>query len=100
MYYAVDLNSENTLRGLETHSRMHSVNVAHQLVYMRLQAFLVLAMLCEILMWIDRAEWGILLIAYGMWALHLRATHHLSVFTGTASCAFKFACSLSPPLVF
>ena len=60
------------------------------LQHSRWQALLVIAMLCEILMWIDRAEWGILLIAYGMWALHLRTSRHLSAFTGIAHRVVEF----------
>jgi len=64
---------------------------AHMMLRQKIsQALLGAAMLCELLLWVDHVDWGILLIVYGMWALLLRSTRHLSIFAGVL---FLSACT-------
>ena len=44
------------------------------------QLLLVSALICELLLWVERAEWGALLIAYGLWAYTHHNHDHLGVF--------------------
>jgi len=45
------------------------------------QVLLVLALLCELLLWVEHAEWGVLLLLYGLWAQHSFSSRHLAAFT-------------------
>jgi len=45
------------------------------------QVLLLLALLCNMLLWLRRVEWGMLLIIYGMWAHNQNSHEHLSIFS-------------------
>ena len=46
------------------------------------QVALALALVGEMLLWVERAEWGALLLLYGLWAQHSFSSRHLATFTG------------------
>lgn len=46
-----------------------------------LQVLLLIAFLVELLAWIDHTEWGVLILAYGLWAQHTFSPRHLVNFT-------------------
>ena len=42
---------------------------------------LAFAFFCELLLWVERVEWGALLLLYGLWAQHTFSPRHLATFT-------------------
>ncbi|KAL1507671.1 hypothetical protein AB1Y20_007286 [Prymnesium parvum] len=45
------------------------------------QVVLAVALLLELLLWVERAEWGVLVLLYGLWAQHSFSPRHLAAFT-------------------